>query len=87
MTTQSEKDFTDYGQSSLLTPTELAVNFTSKRELSKHVQGTIDFTAGALGGVATVLSGQSLDTVKVKQQAFPEKYPRCIDIKFCGVFS
>ncbi len=47
-----------------------------RQHLSGGAQGTIDFIAGALGGVACVLAGQSLDTVKVKQQAFPDKYPR-----------
>ncbi|OQR78046.1 mitochondrial ornithine transporter-like [Tropilaelaps mercedesae] len=34
----------------------------------------IDFLAGTLGGVATVLIGQPLDTVKVKMQTFPKLY-------------
>ena len=51
------------------------------RQLSRTTQASIDFVAGALGGVANVLAGQSLDTVKVKQQAFPETYPR-FDILF-----
>uniref|UniRef100_A0A914LAQ6 Mitochondrial carrier protein n=2 Tax=Meloidogyne incognita group TaxID=654580 RepID=A0A914LAQ6_MELIC len=33
--------------------------------------GAIDFVAGTAGGVAIVYSGQPLDTVKVKMQAFP----------------
>ena len=35
------------------------------------VSGTIDFVAGSVGGVANVLVGQPLDTVKVKMQTFP----------------
>ncbi|XP_061733856.1 solute carrier family 25 member 15a [Nerophis ophidion] len=38
------------------------------------VQAIIDFTAGAAGGTACVLSGQPLDTVKVKMQTFPAMY-------------
>uniref|UniRef100_A0A6M2DHE9 Putative mitochondrial carrier protein n=1 Tax=Xenopsylla cheopis TaxID=163159 RepID=A0A6M2DHE9_XENCH len=38
------------------------------------VDGCIDFTGGSLGGVALVLVGQPLDTVKVKMQAFPNLY-------------
>ncbi|XP_062309052.1 mitochondrial ornithine transporter 1-like [Osmerus eperlanus] len=34
----------------------------------------IDFMAGAMGGVACVLSGQPFDTVKVKMQTFPRMY-------------
>ncbi|XP_066992024.2 mitochondrial ornithine transporter 1 isoform X2 [Anabrus simplex] len=34
----------------------------------------IDFIAGSLGGVAMVLVGQPLDTVKVKMQTFPALY-------------
>lgn len=34
----------------------------------------IDFTAGVNGGIVTVYTGQSLDTVKVKMQAFPSRY-------------
>ncbi|XP_029372580.1 solute carrier family 25 member 15a [Echeneis naucrates] len=38
------------------------------------VQAIIDFTAGALGGTACVLSGQPFDTAKVKMQTFPTMY-------------
>ncbi|XP_060768158.1 solute carrier family 25 member 15b [Neoarius graeffei] len=38
------------------------------------LQAVIDLTAGAVGGMACVLSGQSLDTVKVKMQLFPSLY-------------
>lgn len=39
------------------------------------VEATIDFTAGCLGGVATVLVGQPMDTIKVKMQTFPVQNP------------
>ncbi|XP_077578317.1 solute carrier family 25 member 15a isoform X2 [Stigmatopora nigra] len=42
--------------------------------LHPMVQAIIDFTAGAAGGTACVLSGQPLDTVKVKMQTFPGMY-------------
>lgn len=38
------------------------------------VQAIIDLTAGAVGGTACVLSGQPLDTAKVKMQTFPTLY-------------
>lgn len=38
------------------------------------VTGTIDLIAGSLGGVANVLVGQPLDTIKVKMQTFPSLY-------------
>ncbi|XP_008307481.1 mitochondrial ornithine transporter 1-like [Cynoglossus semilaevis] len=38
------------------------------------LQAIIDFTAGAVGGTACVLSGQPFDTVKVKMQTFPTMY-------------
>ncbi|XP_077397124.1 solute carrier family 25 member 15a [Festucalex cinctus] len=38
------------------------------------IQAVIDFTAGAAGGTACVLSGQPLDTTKVKMQTFPTMY-------------
>ncbi|AWO98694.1 Mitochondrial ornithine transporter 1 isoform 2 [Scophthalmus maximus] len=38
------------------------------------IQAIIDFTAGALGGTACVLSGQPFDTAKVKMQTFPTMY-------------
>ncbi|XP_039986913.1 solute carrier family 25 member 15a [Xiphias gladius] len=38
------------------------------------VQAIIDFTAGAIGGTACVLSGQPFDTTKVKMQTFPTTY-------------
>jgi solute carrier family 25 ornithine transporter 2/15 len=34
----------------------------------------IDFVSGSLGGVASVYTGQPLDTVKVKMQTFPHLY-------------
>ncbi|KAF7657661.1 hypothetical protein LDENG_00024070 [Lucifuga dentata] len=38
------------------------------------VQAIIDLSAGAIGGAACVLSGQPLDTAKVKMQTFPSLY-------------
>ncbi|XP_056230036.1 solute carrier family 25 member 15a [Seriola aureovittata] len=38
------------------------------------IQAIIDFTAGAIGGTACVLSGQPFDTTKVKMQTFPTMY-------------
>ncbi|KAJ8384394.1 hypothetical protein AAFF_G00205270 [Aldrovandia affinis] len=38
------------------------------------VQAAIDLSAGAIGGTACVLSGQPLDTAKVKMQTFPSLY-------------
>ncbi|XP_062844720.1 solute carrier family 25 member 15b [Trichomycterus rosablanca] len=38
------------------------------------VQAAIDLSAGAIGGMACVFSGQSMDTVKVKMQSFPSLY-------------
>ncbi|XP_041750427.2 solute carrier family 25 member 15b isoform X2 [Coregonus clupeaformis] len=38
------------------------------------VQAIIDLSAGAIGGTACVLSGQPLDTAKVKMQTFPSMY-------------
>ncbi|TNN75123.1 Mitochondrial ornithine transporter 1 [Liparis tanakae] len=38
------------------------------------IQGIIDFSAGAIGGTACVLSGQPFDTTKVKMQTFPTMY-------------
>ncbi|KAF6724943.1 Mitochondrial ornithine transporter 1 [Oryzias melastigma] len=37
-------------------------------------QAIIDFSAGAAGGTACVLSGQPFDTAKVKMQTFPSMY-------------
>ncbi|TMS07651.1 Mitochondrial ornithine transporter 1 [Larimichthys crocea] len=38
------------------------------------VQAIIDFSAGAIGGTACVMSGQPFDTTKVKMQTFPTAY-------------
>ncbi|KAI9547986.1 hypothetical protein NQZ68_013003 [Dissostichus eleginoides] len=38
------------------------------------IQAIIDFSAGAMGGTACVLSGQPFDTAKVKMQTFPTLY-------------
>lgn len=39
-----------------------------------YVTPAIDLTAGSAGGVACVLVGQPLDTIKVKMQTFPNLY-------------
>ncbi|XP_041796359.1 solute carrier family 25 member 15a [Chelmon rostratus] len=45
-----------------------------------HVtQAIIDFSAGAVGGTACVMSGQPFDTAKVKMQTFPSMYRSFID--------
>ncbi|CAL9683818.1 unnamed protein product [Knipowitschia caucasica] len=38
------------------------------------LQPIIDFSAGAIGGTACVMSGQPFDTTKVKMQTFPSLY-------------
>lgn len=43
------------------------------------IQAAIDLTAGALGGTVCVLTGQPLDTVKVKMQTFPGLYKGVAD--------
>ncbi|XP_055980779.1 mitochondrial ornithine transporter 2-like [Sorex fumeus] len=43
------------------------------------IQATIDFTSGAIGGTACVLTGQPFDTIKVKMQTFPNLYKGFID--------
>lgn len=45
---------------------------------SPYRDGSIDLVAGSMGGVATVLVGQPLDTVKVKMQAFPEVHTKMV---------
>lgn len=47
-------------------------------EKSVVVTGAIDFVAGSLGGVANVLVGQPLDTIKVKMQTFPSLYTNAL---------
>lgn len=57
---------------------DLAAVYHEKEE--KHsgwqhvVDGAIGFTAGTMGATASVYTGQPLDTVKVKMQAFPDIY-------------
>lgn len=43
------------------------------------VDASIDFIGGVNGGIANVVVGQSLDTVKVKMQTFPELYKNAFD--------
>uniref|UniRef100_UPI00398E469F mitochondrial ornithine transporter 1-like n=1 Tax=Pristiophorus japonicus TaxID=55135 RepID=UPI00398E469F len=50
-----------------------------KKALQPAVQGAIDLTAGATGGVACVYTGQPFDTVKVKMQTFPHMYKNVVD--------
>lgn len=45
----------------------------------KGINGLIDLIAGSIGGCATVLVGQPLDTVKVKMQAFSHLYRTSFD--------
>ncbi|XP_065337378.1 mitochondrial ornithine transporter 1 isoform X1 [Cloeon dipterum] len=48
---------------------------SGEQSASGHVLDTvIDFVCGSLGGVASVYTGQPLDTVKVKMQTFPKLY-------------
>ncbi|KAL3316835.1 hypothetical protein Ciccas_004514 [Cichlidogyrus casuarinus] len=42
------------------------------------VNGLVGFIAGTFGGMANVIVGQPLDTVKVKMQAFPEVYKNSV---------
>lgn len=42
------------------------------------MDSAIDFTCGTLGGIATVYTGQPLDTIKVKMQMFPELYKNAL---------
>ncbi|KAF7489526.1 Mitochondrial ornithine transporter 1 [Sarcoptes scabiei] len=52
------------------------INSTESKEknLNPILFGTIDFVAGCNGGIANVLVGQPLDTIKVKMQTFPNLY-------------
>ncbi|XP_078078452.1 mitochondrial ornithine transporter 1-like [Mustelus asterias] len=50
-----------------------------KKGLKPQVQGAIDLTAGATGGIACVYTGQPFDTVKVKMQTFPYMYKNVLD--------
>ncbi|XP_012583225.1 PREDICTED: mitochondrial ornithine transporter 2-like [Condylura cristata] len=43
------------------------------------IQAAIDLTAGALGGIVCVLTGQPFDTMKVKMQTFPRLYKGLMD--------
>lgn len=42
--------------------------------LSTGYQAAIDFTAGAVGGIACTITGQPFDTIKVKLQTYPHLY-------------
>lgn len=46
------------------------------------MDSAIDFTCGTLGGIATVYTGQPLDTIKVKMQMFPNLYKNALQ---CGL--
>ncbi|XP_060065856.1 mitochondrial ornithine transporter 1-like [Ylistrum balloti] len=47
--------------------------------LRQTVDASIDFIGGVNGGIANVIVGQSLDTVKVKMQTFPGIYKNAFD--------
>ncbi|XP_033742414.1 mitochondrial ornithine transporter 1-like [Pecten maximus] len=47
--------------------------------LRQTVDASIDFIGGVNGGIANVIVGQSLDTVKVKMQTFPGMYKNAFD--------
>ncbi|XP_069129626.1 mitochondrial ornithine transporter 1-like [Argopecten irradians] len=47
--------------------------------LRQTVDASIDFIGGVNGGIANVIVGQSLDTVKVKMQTFPGLYQNAFD--------
>ncbi|OWF37216.1 mitochondrial ornithine transporter 1-like [Mizuhopecten yessoensis] len=47
--------------------------------LRQTVDASIDFVGGVNGGIANVVVGQSLDTVKVKMQTFPSLYKNALD--------
>ncbi len=52
------------------------------RNFFKNMDSMIDFVSGTLGGIATVYTGQPLDTIKVKMQMFPDLYKSAFR---CGV--
>ncbi|XP_014219430.1 mitochondrial ornithine transporter 1 [Copidosoma floridanum] len=52
---------------------------TKSVNMSNVKDGFIDFFSGSLGGMALVLVGQPLDTVKVKMQTFPTLYKGMAD--------
>ncbi|XP_053329331.1 mitochondrial ornithine transporter 1-like [Spea bombifrons] len=55
-------------------------NMSEDKNNSSHLmQALINLTAGAMGGVACVVSGQPFDTAKVKMQAFPSIYRGFLD--------
>lgn len=45
-----------------------------KRDRERVLDAAVELTAGSMGGIANVLVGQPLDTVKVKLQTFPSLY-------------
>ncbi|XP_072171262.1 mitochondrial ornithine transporter 1-like [Diadema setosum] len=47
---------------------------TPSRKMVELYEATVDFTAGAIGGVACTIVGQPFDTVKVKMQTYPHLY-------------
>ncbi|CAL4064852.1 unnamed protein product, partial [Meganyctiphanes norvegica] len=44
-----------------------------------YKDAVIDFTGGSMGAIASVYTGQPLDTIKVKMQAFPDQYRNMFD--------
>jgi len=53
-------------------------NISVAANRGKFREAAVDLVAGSLGGSANVLVGQSLDTVKVKMQAFPHLYTNMV---------
>ena len=51
-------------------------NSSNNNEVSVSPKESLfDFLAGSLGATTSVYVGQPMDTLKVKMQTFPEKYP------------
>uniref|UniRef100_A0A0N4ZN50 ULP_PROTEASE domain-containing protein n=1 Tax=Parastrongyloides trichosuri TaxID=131310 RepID=A0A0N4ZN50_PARTI len=65
--TSREKDFT-------FTQKDIPKIQMAGKEINHFKDGAIDLLSGTMGGIANVYSGQPLDTVKVKMQAFPKLY-------------
>ena len=56
------------------TPVSMATSSSSSSVQSSVILNLIDLTAGSCGGIANVMVGQPLDTIKVKMQTFPALY-------------
>lgn len=57
---------------------KMSQNLPPSNSSQMVVTGTIDLVAGSLGGMANVMVGQPLDTLKVKMQTFPKLYPNAV---------